>query len=107
MGGFTVIIGLISVQVGLELDLSTGTELGNFARKLDIIHPVVLTKGKAHECKPCTSSFYSGHGMCTPTAAGKLGTASFISLLGDASLHKCKEIQIKKIPQILVNWSSN
>ena len=30
LDGFTVIIGLISVQVGLELDLSTGTELGNF-----------------------------------------------------------------------------
>ena len=28
-GGFTKIIILISVQVGLKLDLPTGTELGN------------------------------------------------------------------------------
>ena len=35
MGGLTVIIGLVSVQVTLKLELPTGTELGNYDTKND------------------------------------------------------------------------
>ena len=37
VGGFTRIIGLISIQVGLKLDLSTGTELCKNANWLKLV----------------------------------------------------------------------